>query len=227
MAAVVSVASAKGGCGKTTLAILVGAELALMGYKVQILDADINQHGVHFSARQTELGTAIPGLTIAGGITEDNILGRIREAETDGADAIIVDLPGGTSVLSLMSMQRSNLVLIPSRVSTLDARDANRTIAQVDRAQELVRSPIPRTLVWTGVPAGFETRAAKHVREAVEGQGVPCLTAALIERMAFREMHITGEVPRQRDPESPAAENVTAVTRAILNILAAQTEDAK
>ena len=224
MAAVISVASAKGGCGKTTLAILAASELALMGYNVHILDADINQHGLHFSNRQAELGTSIAGLTITGGITEANLLASMRAAEANGADAIIVDLPGGTSVLSLMSMQRSNLVLIPSRVSTLDARDANRTISQVDNAQELVRTPIPRTLVWTGVPAGFETRAAKHVREEVEGQGVPCLPAALIERVAYREMHITGEVPRQRDANSPAAENVAAVTRAILAILAPQTE---
>ncbi|MFL5282922.1 MAG: ParA family protein [Rhodopila sp.] len=41
--ATISIASAKGGCGKTTLAILIGAELALAkGWKVALLDSDLN-----------------------------------------------------------------------------------------------------------------------------------------------------------------------------------------
>ena len=41
---VFSMASAKGGCGKTSLAILVGMEFALDGAKVVLLDCDLNQH---------------------------------------------------------------------------------------------------------------------------------------------------------------------------------------
>jgi chromosome partitioning protein len=44
-------ASAKGGCGKTTLAILIGAELALDGYRVALLDCDLNQHASAFGVK--------------------------------------------------------------------------------------------------------------------------------------------------------------------------------
>ena len=37
--AVVSIASAKGGVGKSTLALLLGTEFALDGYRVALLDS--------------------------------------------------------------------------------------------------------------------------------------------------------------------------------------------
>jgi chromosome partitioning protein len=51
--AVVSIASAKGGVGKSTLALLVGAEFALEGYRVTILDCDLNQHVSAFALSTT------------------------------------------------------------------------------------------------------------------------------------------------------------------------------
>jgi chromosome partitioning protein len=58
--AVISIASAKGGCGKTTTGILLGAELALkQGYKVALLDSDANQHATAFGKK-----AKIPNLTI-------------------------------------------------------------------------------------------------------------------------------------------------------------------
>ena len=49
--ATISIASAKGGCGKTTLAIFLGTELALDGYKVALLDCDVNQHATAFGGK--------------------------------------------------------------------------------------------------------------------------------------------------------------------------------
>jgi chromosome partitioning protein len=46
--ATIAIASAKGGCGKTTLAILLGTELALEAYTVALLDCDVNQHATAF-----------------------------------------------------------------------------------------------------------------------------------------------------------------------------------
>ena len=49
--AILSIASAKGGCGKSTTAILLGAELALDGYTVSVLDCDPNQHACAFGTK--------------------------------------------------------------------------------------------------------------------------------------------------------------------------------
>jgi chromosome partitioning protein len=211
--ATLSIASAKGGCGKTTVSILLGAELALDGYKVTLLDCDTNQHASAFGAK-----AKIPGLTIVGNVTEANVLAALKKAEVD-RDVVLIDLPGGSSTLALKALQRSHFVLVPTQASLPDVRDAMKTIAQIDDAQDLARSPIARAMVWTRFLPGFESKSARHVRESLEGQGVTILKSALMERAAFREIHITGQVPRQVDPTSGAAANISSMAVEILDRL--------
>lgn len=218
--AIISVASAKGGCGKTTLALLLSAELALDGYQVSLLDSDLNQHASAFGRRAD-----IPGLSILPDIDEANVLASLRHAEAS-CDVVLIDLPGGSSTLALKALQRSHFVLVPTQASLPDVRDAVKTVAQIDDAQDLARAPIARALIWTRLLPGFESRAARHVRESVEGKGLPVLGSAIMERAAFREIHISGQVPRQSDPNGSAAANVSALTREVLARLAVLTEAA-
>jgi chromosome partitioning protein len=208
--ACLSLASSKGGCGKTTLAILIGSDLALMGYSVTLLDCDLNQHASAFGGK-----TDIPGFIIMPSIDEASVLQALRKAESV-SDVVLVDLPGGSSTLALKALQRSNFVLIPCQASLPDVRDAVRTVAQVDDAQELARFPIARSLIWTRVLPGFESRSARHVRQSVEGKGLPVFASALMERAAYRELHMTGKTPRQTEPTGRAALNVSAITTELL-----------
>ena len=218
--ATISVASTKGGCGKTTLSILLGSELALDGYKVALLDSDLNQHASAFGRK-----SAIGGFSVLPDITESNVLAVLRKAEAEH-DLVLIDLPGGSSTLALKALQRSHFVLVPTQASLPDVRDAIKTVSQVDDAQDLARSPIARAIVWTRLLPGFESRAARHVREGVESRELPVLGSALMERAAFREIHINGRVPRQDDPDSSAAVNVAALTRDVLHRLATLSEAA-
>jgi chromosome partitioning protein len=212
--ATLSIASAKGGCGKTTTAILLGAELALnQGYNVALLDSDLNQHASAFGKK-----AEIKRLTIIPDIDEANVLTALRKAETEN-DLVLIDLPGGSSTLALKALQRSHFVLVPTQASLPDVRDAMKTIAQIDDAQDLARAPIARALIWTRLLPGFESRSARHVRTSLEGQGTDILTSALMERAAFREMHITGRVPRQDDPGSAASTNVESIAKELLQRL--------
>ena len=209
--ATISIASDKGGPGKTTTAILIASELALDGYKVALLDTDVNQQAASFGAK-----CDIEGLTVVGEVREDNILAALRKAEAEN-EVVMIDLPGGSSTLALKAMHRSHFVLVPSQTALPDVKAAMKTIAQIDDAQELARSAIARAIIWTRVLSGFESRGARHVRETVEAEaGVPILRAAMMERAAFREIHITGRVPRQIDPASTASANVAAVTGELL-----------
>src|SRR4051794_39379374 len=92
--ATISVASAKGGCGKTTLAILLGTELALEGYTVALLDCDVNQHATAFGSK-----VRIAGFSVVPSIDEANVLPKLREA-AEHTDVVLIDLPGGSSTLA-------------------------------------------------------------------------------------------------------------------------------
>jgi chromosome partitioning protein len=139
---------------------------------------------------------------------------------------VVIDLAGGASTLSLMALQRSNFVLVPAQMSLPDTRDATKTIAQINNAQELARAPIARAVIWTRVPVQFESRESRHIRMSLEGKGIDIFRAGLLERNAFRSIHITGKVPRQSAPSSPAADNVDRITREVLGRLARLSEAA-
>jgi chromosome partitioning protein len=204
--ATLSIASAKGGVGKTTVAIAIAAELGLDGYRVALLDCDLNQHASHFGKIAD-----VPNLTVVPLVDERNVLAALRKAQGE-SELVIIDLPGGSSTLALKALQRSNFVLIPCQSTIPDVRDAIKTVEQIDDAQELARAPIARSLIWTRVMPGFEARSAKHVRQSIEGKGVPVFTCAMMQRSALAEFHLTGKLPRQTDPNGRAAENVAAIT---------------
>jgi chromosome partitioning protein len=193
---------------------LLGAELALnQKYRVTLLDSDLNQHAALFGKRAD-----IAGFTIIGDITEDNILKTLRAAEAD-SDVVVIDLAGGSSTLALMALQRSHLVLVPTQTSLPDTRDAMKTIAQINNAQELAGRDIARAIIWTRVTAQFESRENKHIRKTMEGNKVDILQTALMERNAYRSIHITGKVPRQSTPKSPAAANISQIAKDVLGRL--------
>lgn len=219
--ATISIGSDKGGPGKTTTAILLGAELALDGYTVAIIDTDLNQQAAAFVNK-----ASIPGLTVFADVREDNVVATLKNAEKIN-EIVIIDLPGGSSTLAIKALCCSHLVLVPSPPSLPDVKAAMKTIAQVDDAQEMTRTPIARVLLWTRFKPGFESRAARHVRETLEGQGsVPILKCVLMERAAYTAIHITGQVPRQVDPGGMAAVNVTVLTAEILGRITALQEAA-
>jgi chromosome partitioning protein len=216
--ATIAVASAKGGCGKTTLAILLGTELALEGYTVALLDCDVNQHATAFGKK-----AQVPGFAVVPSIDEGNVLSELRKAGTD-RDAVLIDLPGGSSTLALKALQRSNFVLVPCQASLPDVRDAIKTVAQIDDAAELARADITRALIWSRVLPGFESRSSRHVRESVEARGLPVFSSTLPERAAYRELHLTGKVPRQTDPQGSATASIAAITKELLGRLASLQE---
>lgn len=211
--ATLCVSSTKGGCGKSTTAICVAAELALDGYRVALLDCDLNQHATHFGQIAD-----VPGLAVVPAVDERNVLAALRKAQ-DEAELVVIDLPGGSSTLALKALQRSNFVLIPCQATLPDVRDAVKTLEQIDDAQELARSPIARSLIWSRLLPGFEARAARHVRKSIEERGLPIFKTAVMQRAALAEFHLTGKVPRQVDPNSSATQNITAVTAELLSNL--------
>jgi chromosome partitioning protein len=113
----------------------------------------------------------------------------------------------------------SNFVLIPCQATLPDVRDAFKTVEQIDDAQELARARIARSLIWSRIMPGFEARSARHVRESVEGKGIPIFKNAVMQRMALAEFHLTGKLPRQTDPKGSAATNMAAITSELLKSL--------
>jgi chromosome partitioning protein len=175
----------------------------------------VNQQAVSFVDKAT-----IENLKVIPNVNEGNILAELRKAEAE-AEIVIIDLPGGSSALALKAFHRSHFVLVPSQVSMPDVKAAMKTIQQIDDAQELAKTPIARAIIWTRIMPGFESVPVRKVREAVEqSMDTRIFRTALMERAAYRDIHISGMVPRQRDPSSGPSTNVAALAAELLACIA-------
>ncbi|HVI77305.1 MAG TPA: ParA family protein [Candidatus Acidoferrum sp.] len=216
MTAVVTLATAKGGVGKTTLSVAIGTTLALDGYRVTVLDCDVNQHASAFAKKAN-----IAGFAVTSEVGEDTVLKALRQAVTDRADLVLLDLPGGTSRVELKAMQKSHFVLVPAQPSFMDIRDAMRTLGQVDDAEELCDHPIARAVIWTRVMPGFESASARSVRTSLEKLEAPVFRTALLNRALYQEMMMTGQAPQQMTSKAArdAADNLKAIADELIERL--------
>ncbi len=199
----ISVASAKGGCGKTTFCLTLGTQLAHMGLRIAVLDSDLNQHASSF-ARKAQ----IRGFEVIPDVGETNFLETLKARRND-FDVIIVDLPGGSSVLALKSFQKSDLVIIPCQQTQPDVRDAVRTATMVHEAEDLSNVRIPTAFVWSRV-SNIESKVERGVRMSLETWNqttserenrdpVRLLRTSILNRAGYQEMFVTGVPPYARD----------------------------
>ena len=115
--AVITLANAKGGAGKTTAALILATELARQGNRVVILDADPQRWITNWS----EISGHIANLEVISHITPASLPCHIRERK-DEADYIIIDLAGARDAIVALALGLSDQVLIPVQGCAMDAR---------------------------------------------------------------------------------------------------------
>ena len=104
--AVITFDSAKGGVGKTTLAVNFAAEAAYLGYSTILLDCDLNQHATKFGTNFCPMNPNL-SLEFVGKVNKASVVDKIKEAAAK-ADVVVVDLPAGTSELALRAIMKSD-----------------------------------------------------------------------------------------------------------------------
>lgn len=180
---VISFANPKGGAGKTTTALLLATELASKGARVTIMDAD--------PEKWISQWAALPGcpdnIRIVGEISEDTVVDQIDE-ESRTAQFVIVDLEGTASLMVANAIGMSDLVVIPTQGSSMDARGGAKTIRLIRNQERMARRPIPHSVVLTRTSAAVTSRAMRNVKEQLAAGGIDVFETAIVERAAFRDL---------------------------------------
>lgn len=192
---VISFANPKGGAGKTTTALLLASELAARGAVVTVIDADperwISQWG------------ALPGkpdnISIIGDVTEESIVDQI-EAASEHSQFVIVDLEGTASLMVANAIGMSDLVLIPTQGSSMDAKGGAKTIRLIRNQERMARRPIPHAVVLTRTSAAVTSRSMRNVQEQLSKAGIDVFATAIVERAAFRDLFDYGGALAALDP---------------------------
>lgn len=180
-AKVIASANSKGGAGKTTMVFLLASVLASRGVKVTVIDADPNHP---FSLWKKQGGKA-DNLSFIINDSEETILDDIENAAKQ-SDFVIVDLEGTANLSVAYAVSRADLVIVPSQRSALDAAEAAKVIALVNRQSKVSGREIPIALLLTRTSPAIRTKGLKRMIESLDTNNVDTFMVEVNEREAFK-----------------------------------------
>lgn len=210
--AVITIANAKGGTGKTTLAPVIAQVLAGQGHRTTLIEADPNTPLQAWydldPARHPQC------LHLISGVDENTILDRIADTSARHAH-VIIDLEGTANITTIYALSQSDLVLVPLQGSQMDADQAMRVVQHIHDQRAIAGRAIPFALVFTRTSM-IEPRDFRHIRAQMKALDLPVLESELTDRAAFRAMMQSGDTIYTLGPDdvhnpASAVENAEAL----------------
>jgi chromosome partitioning protein len=183
---VLTVASSKGGPGKTTVCQAIIAGLAA-DLRIVALDADPTEALMRWSARAYE---GPPFEAIAE--PDETRLAHLIAAKADRCDLVLIDTAGFGNRAATVAMTSADAVLVPSLAGEADVTEAEKTIRLVEGLSRAARREIPARVLLNRVR---RTTLARHAATEVEAAGLNRLTATLSDLVAYGEMTYAGRLP--------------------------------
>ncbi|MDE2561356.1 MAG: ParA family protein [Sphingomonadales bacterium] len=195
---VVAIVSQKGGSGKTTLALHLGACAAYAKKSACVIDTDPQATAAAWGDWRGEF---LPEV-----ITSPPArLGRtIQNAQKGGIEFIVIDTPPHAEAATREAIMAADLVLIPTRPRAFDLH-ALKPVADL-----VAYAGKPAYVVLNAMPSGAKVLAAE-AGKAAEDLGLAMCPVSFGDRAAFHRSSAKGEVAQEIDPEGKAAKEVEAL----------------
>jgi len=184
---IITVATSKGGAGKTTIAQVILGTLAERGYNVAAIDSDLNST----LATWVESFTNYP-INVHAELDETKIVPLAGELEKTN-DLVLIDTAGAAAQATVFAIGCADLVIIPIQLSSADIVEALKTLKLVQSASKMTRRDIPARVCFTDFQPN--TNIAEHAERELEKYELPAMKAKLNRLVAFKEMTFTGVVP--------------------------------
>lgn len=134
---IISIVGQKGGVGKSTIAVLIGAELHRRGVNVLMVDSDVQGTVTTWSEAAANANQSIPTVVAMGENMAKDILKM-----APSYDVVIVDTPGTLDDKNRkfqIALQLSDLAIVPVGMGAPEVFASSSTIQEVEIAQ--VRNP--------------------------------------------------------------------------------------
>lgn len=185
---IITVATQKGGAGKTTLTRMLSVHLASQGWSIAVIDADPNKGFTEWA--QDYVG---PKLNVHTEPDEKRLANLPADlAETH--DVVLIDTAGFGSRSMLVAIGAADAVVIPCMPDRGSVREAEQTAEWVKNLSKSTR----RTITFRTVMTAFDQRRSADrfaMEQAVIGLGLPFLNARLSDRTAYQASSWSGAVP--------------------------------
>jgi chromosome partitioning protein len=212
MFGVITLATSKGGAGKSTLARSLAAHWLQLGRKPALVDADPQRTLASRHNPDGPLG-AVPLVAEP----EERVTQTIAELREKRHTPVIVDTAGFRNRTTIAALVATDLALIPLKpaVEDIDGAVATyRLIQEVNETDERAGRPIKAVMILTMTTHG--TVISRHIRHELSAVGYPLLAAEMIHRVAYPEAGISGLSPANIEPDGPAARDIAAIVHEIM-----------
>jgi chromosome partitioning protein len=164
---ILTIASSKGGPGKSTVAMLLAGRLAYDGLKVDADPACAFQRW----ANRTYEGAPLFAIEAE---ADEARLAHLIHARNQNADVVLVDTTGFGNRAANVAMTSADAVLIPALSGEADVTEAENTVRLVEGLAQAARRDIPARVLLNRVK---RTQLARHVLREIEAAGLPMLTS--------------------------------------------------
>lgn len=183
---VLTVATQKGGAGKTLICQVLAGQLA-PDMRVVAIDADPTGALSRWAARAYE-GPAFETVAEA----DETRLAHLIAANADAADLVLVDTAGFGNRAATVAMTSADAVLVPSLVGEADITEAERTVGLVAALARAARREIPVCVVMNRIK---RTTLVRHASAEMTAAGLTRLDATLSDLVAYGELTYSGRLP--------------------------------
>ena len=208
---VITLASRKGGAGKSTLTAQLAAQAHVAGRRVLVIDSDTQGSLKLWHARR---GGGLPGL-----VTPERGLERaIAFAMIEGFDTVFIDTAPTMWVVVQEAIRAATLVLIPARPGFFD----------LDAVQETVRTARergkPYAVVINAAPVKRDDKEAPLVTQSrgfLDGLQIPVWAGQISQRAGFQSTLAAGASAAEIGPNTAAGVEIAGLWKAIARSLEA------
>ena len=208
VAIILTVASSKGGAGKTTVAQAIASSLA-GECRVTVIDADPSR-GLARWAQNIREGSG--AMTVHSEADHEALAHLIPDA-AEGCDLLLIDTAGFGNLAANVAMTASDAVLVPTKSSEIDVTETERTVRQVRGIAKAARRDIQVRVVLNSVKR--RTDLWRHAAEELARSEMPVLQTSLSDLVAYGEVSFSGRMPA---PSSTAGAEIAALVEELRGI---------
>jgi chromosome partitioning protein len=195
---VISVASQKGGCGKTTLALHLAVAAEQAGYATVVIDMDLQGTAEAWSEWRKD---APPPVIPAKAPT---LARTLEKAVGHGAEFVVIDTPPIAEAEARAAAKAADLVLVPCRPNAFDLHSIKTTAELPSLAERATFA------IFNAGPVSAAKLYAETT-DIVTEFGLRVAPVRLSDRATFRHATGSGQSAQEIEPSGKAASEIEAL----------------